>query len=248
MIEGLTIVEVLERSVQGRTEPYVCRADDGNVYFVKGRSATRAGLIAEWLCARLGERFGLPVAPYGIADVPVELIEADLTGWLRDLGSGEVFASQRIHAVELTEEHREFIPQEERRDVVAFDWWVRNGDRNLTAFGGNPNLLWNPAGDGSLVVIDHNLAFDPDFSAADFLRLHVFADDIPAMFSDFLARQSYAARFREALAVWDEACENLPVAWGFVDPEQTIPVDFPLANIKALLERAFQDTFWQPTP
>lgn len=51
---SLTIVEVLERSVQGRTEPYVCRGDDGEVYFAKGRSATRRGLIAEWLCVRLG--------------------------------------------------------------------------------------------------------------------------------------------------------------------------------------------------
>ena len=50
---SLTIVEVLGRSSQGRTEPYVCRGDDGEVYFVKGRSATRPGLISEWLCARL---------------------------------------------------------------------------------------------------------------------------------------------------------------------------------------------------
>src|SRR5690606_29480112 len=97
---SLTIVEVLERSVQGRTEPYVCRGDDGEVYFVKGRSATRRGLIAEWLCACLGQEFGLPIAPYAIAHVPEELIEADLTGWLRDLGTGEVFASRRVNAVE----------------------------------------------------------------------------------------------------------------------------------------------------
>lgn len=90
---SLTIVEVLGRSSQGRTEPYVCRGDDGEVYFVKGRSATRPGLIAEWLCARLAEHFGLPLPPYSIATVPEELIEADLTGWLHDLGVGEVFAS-----------------------------------------------------------------------------------------------------------------------------------------------------------
>lgn len=160
---SLTIVEVLGRSSQGRTEPYVCRGDDGEVYFVKGRSATRPGLIAEWLCARLAEHFGLPLPPYSIATVPEELIEADLTGWLHDLGVGEVFASQRINAVELTEVHRELVPAAVRRDVIAFDWWVRNGDRNLTVAGGNPNLLWNPEGEGSLVVIDHNLAFDPDF-------------------------------------------------------------------------------------
>jgi hypothetical protein len=242
---SLTVVEVLDRSVQGITKPYVCRCDDGEVYFVKGRSATRPGLIAEWLCAKLAEQFGLPIAPYAIAMVPNELIEADLTGWLRDLGTGEVFASQRVNAVELTDVHRDLVSQALRRDVLAFDWWVRNGDRNMTAMGGNPNLLWNPKDGGSLVVIDHNLAFDPAFSETDFLKLHVFADDIPAMFSDFLVREAYKARFAGALGIWTEACDNLPKSWKFVDPEQTIPVDFPLSNVRDLLDRAFTDTFWQ---
>lgn len=241
---SLTIVEVIERSVQGRTEPYVCRADDGEVYFVKGRSATRPGLIAEWLCARLGEALGLPVAPYAIATVPDELVEADLSGGLRDLGGGAVFASRRVQAVELTEAHRHGVPAAVRRDVVAFDWWVRNDDRNLTAAGGNPNLLWNPAGDGALVVIDHNLAFDPDFSAADFVKLHVFADEIPALFSDFLLRQDYARRFAEALGIWQEACDNLPASWSYVDPECTVPVEFPFPRVRKLLQRGLTDDFW----
>lgn len=248
MTGSLTIVEVLGRSTQGRTEPYVCRGDDGEVYFVKGRSATRGGLIAEWLCARLAERFGLPLPPYAIATVPEELIEADLTGWLRDLGPGEVFASLRISAVELTETHRDLVPDTLRRDVIAFDWWVRNGDRNLTVKGGNPNLLWNPEGDGSLVVIDHNLAFDPDFSAGEFLKLHVFADDIRTMFSDFLMRETYAERFHATLGIWAEACDNVPESWGFVDPERTIPAGFSLTDTRALLDRAFSDTFWQLPP
>lgn len=241
---SLTVVEVLERSKQGRTEPYICRCDDGVVYFVKGRSATRFELIAEWLCAQLGEAFGLPIAPYAIATVPEELIEADLTGWLGKLGEGEVFASQRVGAVELTETHRELVSQKLRRDVIAFDWWVHNGDRNMTPKGGNPNLLWNPEAEGSLVVIDHNLAFDSEFSATDFLKLHVFADDIPGMFSDFLLRNEYAARFAETLGKWDEICDTIPAAWRFIDPERTIPVEFSIPGIKAFLDRALTNTFW----
>lgn len=248
MLDPLIIVEVLQRSAQGMTEPYVCRCDDGDIYFVKGRSATPRGLVAEWLCARLAESFGLPVAPYAMATVPDELIAADLTGWLAGLGAGKVFASRRVNAVELTDVHRDLIPEQLRRDVVAFDWWVRNGDRNLTPTGGNPNLLWNPEGEGALVVIDHNLAFDPAFSDGDFLKLHVFADDIPVMFSDFLVRQAYEARFRVALGGWDEACDNLPTGWGFIDPEQTLPVDFSVAEFRTTLERAFTETFWQTTP
>jgi len=241
---SLTIVEVIERSVQGRTEPYVCRGDDGAVYFVKGRSATRPGLIAEWLCARLAVAFGLPIAPYEIATVPEELIAADLTGKLRDLGSGEVFASRRVNAVELTEAHRGKVPEVVRRDVIAFDWWVHNGDRNLTALGGNPNLLWNPSDAGALVVIDHNLAFDPEFSAEDFVNLHVFAADIPVMFSDFLLRDLYKDRFMQALGIWEDVCATLPASWGFVDPELTIPVEFSSAQVRALLDRAFTADFW----
>lgn len=242
---SLNVVEILERSIQGKTRPYVCRCDDGEVYFVKGVSATRQGLIAEWLCARLAEKFGLPIAPYAIADVPVELIEADLSGWLRDLGTGEVFASRRVNALELNDVHRQLVPESLRRDVIAFDWWVRNGDRNLTVEGGNPNLLWNPSDDGSLVVIDHNLAFDLAFSEKEFLNLHVFADDIRLMFSDYLVRDAYAARFEAALGIWPEACDNVPESWGFIDPEQTIPVDYPLTKLRDLLDRAFTETFWQ---
>lgn len=242
---ALTIVEVLHRSTQGRTQPYVCRGDDGQVYFVKGRSATRRGLVAEWLCAEMAAQLALPIAPYAIGVVPEELIEADLTGWLRDLGPGPVFASQRIQAVELTDVHRPEVATALRRDVAAFDWWIQNGDRCLTASGGNPNLLWNPADDGALVVIDHNLAFDPAFSARTFAELHVFADEIPHLFSDFIARQTYVERFQAALLAWDAACAKLPTQWAFVDDERTIPVDFAAADFRALLDRASSASFWE---
>ena len=41
----LEVVEIIGRSKQGFTKPYICRCDDGEIYFVKGRSATRRGLI-----------------------------------------------------------------------------------------------------------------------------------------------------------------------------------------------------------
>lgn len=242
---SLVIVEVLERAKQGRTQPYVCRGDNGEVYFVKGRSATRRGLVAEWLCAEIAHQLGLPIAPYEIAIVPEELIEADLTGWLNELGTGSVFASRRVAAVELTDVHRDGVPLELRRDVLAFDWWVRNADRSLSAIGGNPNLLWEPAGEGRLVIIDHNLAFDPAFSADVFVETHVFADEIPSLFSDYVARQALEERFRMALLAWDAACAKLPIDWKFVDPEQTVPVDFAVSDFRDLLERAAMASFWE---
>lgn len=244
----LEIVEVLERSEQGRTRPYVCRGDDGEVYFVKGRSATRRGLVAEWLCAEMASQLGLPVAPYAIGTVPEELISADLSGWLGELGAGAVFASRRVQAVELTDVHRDEVDRELRRDVLAFDWWIRNGDRSLTTSGGNPNLLWNPAGDGSLVVIDHNLAFDASFSAEDFADTHVFSDELPSLFSDFVARQAYVERFRRALFAWESSCAKLPTDWSYIDPERTIPVAFDVADFRVVLDRATEASFWDLTP
>ena len=75
---------------------------------------------------------------------------------------------------------REFEPsllmqcdEQFRRDLVAFDWWVRNADRTLGVLSGNPNLLWDPKAEAP-VVIDHNMAFDCDFDAEQFLQTHVF--------------------------------------------------------------------------
>lgn len=242
------IVEVLERSEQGRTRPYVCRGDDGEVYFVKGGSATRKGLVAEWLCAEMAWHLGLPIAPYAIGIVSEELITADISGWLRELGAGAVFASRCVQAVELTDVHRDRVNRELRRDVLAFDWWIRNGDRSLTTSGGNPNLLWNPAGEGSLVVIDHNLAFDASFSAEEFADTHVFSDELPALFSDFVARQTYVERFRRALFAWESSCAKLPSDWRYIDPERTIPVGFDVADFRSVLDRATEASFWDLTP
>lgn len=92
-------------------------------------------------------------------------------------------------------------------------------------------------------MIDHNLAFDPEFSARDFVELHVFSGDIPLMFSDFFVREAYAARFAQALGIWEEACHNLPESWGFVDEERTISVEFPFTEVKKLLDRGLDRHF-----
>ncbi len=243
------------RSEQGFTRPYLCRCDDGEVYFVKGRSATRRGLINEWLCANLAKAFGLPIAPFELAEVPKELIDADLTGWLRDLGGGTVFASRKVLGQELAASQVQSLPLDLRRDVLVFDWWVRNNDRNLTAQGGNVNLLWQPGqlernddnekvADVGVAVIDHNLALDMEFSAPNFCQTHVFAGDLPETFSDFLLRQAFSQRLQQALEVWGSAWDNLPPAWGFMDEEQTMPSNYPKAKVRAMLDLIESPDFW----
>ena len=251
----LEVVEIIGRSEQGFTKPYICRCDDGEIYFVKGRSATRRGLINEWLCANLAKAFGLPIAPFAIAEVPQELIEADLTGWLKDLGEGAVFASRKVMGQELAASQVPGIPLSLRRDVLVFDWWVRNNDRNLTAQGGNVNLLWQPGqlardddyekvAEGGIAVIDHNLALDAEFSAPDFCQAHVFAGDLADTFSDFLLRQAFSQRLKQALEVFDSTWNNVPPAWSFVDEEQTVPSNYPKAAVQAMLNLIESPDFW----
>jgi hypothetical protein len=39
---SLTIVEVIKQADQGLSSPFLCRGDDGELYFVKGRASERA--------------------------------------------------------------------------------------------------------------------------------------------------------------------------------------------------------------
>lgn len=203
------IEEVLDRARQGVTEPFICRGDDGLVYFVKGRSAGRRSLVCEWVSAQLATAFGLPVARYVLAEVPQPLVAFKARADIHDLGSGVVFASGQVaHAQELTMTTRDLVPHVVARDVLVFDWWIRNDDRALTPLGGNVNLLWQPRppvaanaiASSGLVVIDHNLAFDAAFSVKNFCSSHVFATDLAGAFSDFVLRGSYRERLAQAAA------------------------------------------------
>ncbi len=108
---------------------------------------------------------------------------------------------------------------------------------------GNPNLFWDVEKQ-SLVVIDHNQAFDASFSEAEFLDLHVFSGQRHALFDDWVLRQEYNSRLAAAMAGWKAICDTLPPAWWFIDVEETIPTQFDLNAVRTSLMR-FQDaSFW----
>lgn len=241
----ITIEEITGRSTQGFTRPFICRADDHEAYFVKGHHAGARSLVCEWLAGHLAQGFGLPIAPFTVLYVPEELLKLGHASGepVADLGEGPVFGSRKCSVSELTMTSRELVPQPYRADVAVFDFWVHNADRTLSAKGGNPNLFWN-AGEQSLCVIDHNLAFDREFDATQFLATHVFADALRNVASDFVERQRYALRFSAALRCWAAATASLPVAWRFADAERTIPVDFDFSGVHGSLQRVLTDNFW----
>jgi hypothetical protein len=239
----IDVVEVLRRSDQGATEPFICRCSDGEIYFVKGSGAGRRSQICEWVAGCLAQALGLPIAPFRIVKVPPELLELGAGLDLSDLGVGPAFGSRKHMLTELSYAAIEEIPQSVQLDVFAFDWWIRNGDRFLTEQGGNPNLFWE-AGKKELVVLDQNQAFDATFSETDFFKYHTFAGCGHILTSDLALQNSYAQKFSQALIEWPEICNTIPEEWWFSDPEMTVPVDFDPVAVRALLARYQAPNFW----
>jgi hypothetical protein len=74
---GLTLLEVeelQEKATQGRTQPWLCRLSDDQLYYIKGPQATTKGLINEAVCAFLGKAFGLNVPAHYPAYLPAQLL------------------------------------------------------------------------------------------------------------------------------------------------------------------------------
>lgn len=240
------IIEIIDRSEQGITLPFICRGEDDNVYFVKGRGAGRRSLICEWIASCLAEKLEIPIAPFALVYVSDDLIRLASRDDLAELGDGVAFGSCRRSIVELTVSHVMQVPIEIQHDVLAFDWWIRNGDRTQTDLGGNPNLFWD-VDDDSLVVLDHNQAFDENFDPTQFKELHPFRSHVSSVFSDMIYRDQYATRFEAAMATWDAICDTIPPEWWFVDNECTIPVDFDRHALKQSLLDCRSNAFWTLT-
>lgn len=231
---ALQVTEIVRRLDQGMTRPFLVRAEDDALYVAKGREATQRGLIAEWICAHLAKELGLAIPEFSLLEVPQELAEAlGVEG--NALGAGLVFGSRQEAGVqEFAVTQLKRIDADERRRLLAFDWWVENADRSLTPHGGNPNLLWRAA-ENRLLVIDHNLAFDAEFDEAAFFATHVFRDDADALFGDLVRRAETSAWLAAALGCFDAAVAGLPEAWHWVDVAQTLPVQVDLNAIKSRL-------------
>lgn len=237
------IEEITDRAANGVTRPFLCRGDDGQLYYVKGVGAGRRSLICEWMAGTLAIEFGLYVPPIEIAYVPEGLADLHPEGW--ELGCGFVFASKvERNLSEILFSQLSRVPQNIRRDVVAFDWWTRNADRTMSALGGNPNLLWDATSD-RLVVIDHNQALDPDFDAEAFLATHIFRADFQELSNDLAVMADYSARMKAALESWDSAWHCVPDEWLFHDDERTIPVEFDPVASRELLARCKTEDLWR---
>lgn len=236
------ITEILGRAAQGVTEPFKCMGDDGNLYYVKGLHSTRASQINEWICGNLARALDLPVPPFDIVHVPNELLEIAPTEW-RCLGVGPAFGSQaHPYAIELPWQQVSRLPDDIKRDVLLFDWWIKNGDRCFSRHGGNPNLLWAPSESG-LVVIDHNQAFEGDLQPPFFAEHHVFREMLDATLNDLIFRAAFMRRLDTAFAGFQGACDNIPPEWWWID--DGVPATYDLAATSQILARYLNSSFWE---
>ncbi len=236
----VNIIEIIKKAEQGRSEPYICEGDDGNRYYVKGRQSGARTPITEWIAAHLARELGLPIADFCLVNISAELL-AITPAELRPIGECIAFASREARFTSWLEPANiQKVPEGLQRDLLVFDWWIRNDDRNR----GNINLLWKSDAQ-ALVVIDHNLAFDPKFSPKDFLLAHPFSHQWGAITSDMMIMLEYQTRLGSAFHSFEKAKNSIPSSWHWVDKEETIPNTVDLNDFKLLLERCHTDQFWR---
>jgi len=245
----IEIQEVLKKVSVGYCTPYLCRGSDGERYYVKAANEgvlQHRDLIHEWLCAHLGQAWGLPVPECSLCSIPHELFEV-LPDHLQGIGHGVGFASKAVpEPIWFESNHMMEIPKVLKRDLLLFDYWVMNMDRTAQ----NTNLLLSAPDikqSQELRVIDHNLAFDPEFNEVEFFSEgfgHIFATEKEGLFNDLALRSELSMRMDRTLDSYHTALNKLPVEWAWRDIEQTIPIDVDYSAIWAILTRYQQNDFW----
>ena len=240
----VTITEIISRSEQGVTRPFLCRAENDLLYYVKGRYAGYRAMWCEWAAGRLGRLLGLPIPDFCIADVPRILVEDSSRADAADLGVGPTFASEMVEeAQEIAFADLAAIDAELKQKVLLFDWWVRNEDRTLTEFGGNPNLL-RTAGTGQLRVFDLNLAFDDTFDETRFWHSHVFASAVTIWTDEF--KREMTRKMQAVLERLPEIWNEMPDEWRHPHGQADGPEEFNLMTVKQRLRRfeTNPEDFW----
>lgn len=236
----LQIVEVQYQSDQGMSGPYVCKAEDGHRYFVKGRHSGRESQVCELLGWHLATAFGLPVPPGVMLEMSEDLFD-ELPRELRGIGQGVFFGSQEAPSARWFElADVGWAKRDFRRDLLVFDYWVCNEDRGSH----NPNLLFMDD-EKKIIVIDHNRIFAKGMTDSELVSDHIFADEWPSIAGDLASRAEYADRLEGALLAWPEACNNIPPAWSWENDEQDIPVDFDVRQAHKKLCRFKHLKFWE---
>ncbi len=267
----ITISEVTGRSEQGATRPFFCSAETGMgyrlKYCVKGAYAGKNSLCCEWVASSLAHLLVddnmLVLAPFRMAEVPPELIEASARTDIHDLGEGRVFASLlNAGGQELTWSEAQDWPDVTKATLLLLDLWLQNEDRILSDHGGNPNLLVEqiyrikdqiPGGTRTRVehvgkqlwFYDFNLAFDEDFNRERFFGAHVFGNMLKRWPKGF--RERMEPRMSDALGQVREIFSEVPAEWLHLDGDDSLPVQLDVERVVSVLSLPLEEPelFWK---
>ena len=230
------ITQIIRRTDQGATRPFICRADDGKVYYVKGKSASTGERIREWMGANLASAFGLAVPEMTLLEVPKPLVDHSSSEVKTELGMGYAVGSRQILSVhELRHEEAALVPVATQRQILLFDCWAGNEDRTLSGFGGNPNLLWRSR-DKTLYAIDYNLVLQNDFDSQAFWATHVFAKSARLEKLNATEQRHYQEQLNQALKLWPSFWQQLPETW--LDENESTAAFDAVAVLKQLQDDA----------
>jgi hypothetical protein len=243
----LKIEEVIKRSTQGVTHPFICKDSEGRELWVKGKSWLPSDLASEWICGNIAKAWGLPIADFDLVFVDKDLIDFSAVPEIISLGAGYGFGSVHVQgASELDFSDIEKIDPEWKADLLLFDYWVQNEDRTLSAQGGNPNLLWKLPG-GGMVVIDHNNAFDQTFTPEKLFEHHVFAEMKALWTPEYQGnRQEKMLGILEKLP---DMIASLPESWFENDDNSNNPLASEVERMQNVLSKIQDDApaFWRVT-
>lgn len=219
------IESILKVSEQGISRPFLCRDELGGIRWCKGSHTGFRSLVSEWICARLALEIGLP-----IPDFRIFRLDCAEFGLWRKMQNAEIpdlvtEANQFVFGSLNVENCKDVLTP--RTDlghiapkVLAAVYWFDRLIHNTDRTDYNSNLLVN----GSIYIIDHNNAFDPAFSDAEFVGEHLLRDYrgaiSPIEVSALKKRVGELARgefldqaWDEMPAVWADVCESvLPLA------------------------------------
>lgn len=217
--------EILRQSTQGRTKPFFVRDSHDDQYVVKGVGGVgQQSLVSELICSELGRRCGLPIADYALMSFPAGMLDFSPEASAIDLKGGLAYASKLVpYSQDLMFSQVGEVDEEIQQRLLMFDIWVSNEDRCLSSQGGNVNLLW--AAQQGLVVIDHNLAFDPIDQTGDF-KNHVFSHQYDS-FRDLEVRARHEAVLDAALNDWDMITSIIPLEWLYRDTDDETTEIYP---------------------
>ncbi len=222
----LEIMEIHDRCLENRgmLQPFICTASDGKQYYCKGSNAQVKGLLNEWICSHLARSLELPIPEAQVLTLGSDLKRLLPPDWQRDLEFNCLFGLQAVSGSDTLSYSRVTdVPDPLQKKLLVFDAWVRNADRCLTSFGGNVNLLLDLK-QNQLWVIDHNLAFDADFSRQDFLELHVFSGLLKARKLDMIDLVNFSKAFSQARESLEKDLPEVPDEWLNADPDASAKI------------------------